>query len=444
MTQQPEAAARVGAIAGSVREKHKEFMFPSVVNYYAEPLVLVEGHGMRVKDAEGRKYLDFFGGILTVSVGHCHPRVSAAVKDQVDRLGHVSTLYQTLPAAQLAETLAQITPGELKKSFFTASGTEADETAVMLAQVYTGKQELVALRHGYSGRSLLAQSLTAHAPWRLVATQVGAVKHAASPYCYRCAFGLEYPSCDLRCARDIEELIRTTTVGQVAGFLAEPIQGVGGFVTPPPDYFKVAVDIVRRYGGVFICDEVQTAFGRTGGKMFGIEHFGVQPEIMTMAKGVANGLPLGVTIATPAVADSLKGLTISTFGGNPISCAAANATIEVVRADNLPAKVETVGGILRSGLSRLRDKYPRVIGDVRGMGLMQAIELVVDETRRDRTPNARATLELFEQTKKRGLLIGKGGLYGNAVRIAPPMCATAEDVEEALAIMDESFAEMKV
>ena len=443
MTHQPETTSRVGAGADAVRAKHKEFIFPSVINYYAEPLVLVEGHGMRVKDAEGRKYLDFFGGILTVSVGHCHPRVSAAVKEQVDRLGHVSTLYQTLPAVQLAESLAQMTPGDLKKSFFTASGTEADETAVMLAQVYTGRQELIALRHGYSGRSLLAQSLTAHAPWRVLATQVGAIKHAASPYCYRCAFGLEYPSCDLRCARDIEELIRTTTVGQVAGFLAEPIQGVGGFVTPPRDYFKVAVEVVRRHGGVFICDEVQTGFGRTGGKMFGIEHFGVEPEIMTMAKGVANGMPLGVTIATPAVADSLKGLTISTFGGNPISCAAANATMDVIRTENLPAKVESVGNVLRSGLSRLQEKYPRVIGDVRGMGLMQAIELVVDETAHDRTPNAKATVELFEQTRKRGLLIGKGGLYGNAIRISPPMCATADDVEEALGIMDESFAEMK-
>ncbi len=444
MTKQTETTAHTGETAESVRGKHKDFMFPSVINYYAEPLVLVEGHGMRVKDADGRKYLDFFGGILTVSVGHCHPRVSAAVKEQADTLGHVSTLYQTVPAVRLAETLAQITPGALKKSFFTASGTEADETAVMLAQVYTGRQELIALRHGYSGRSLLAQSLTAHAPWRILATQVGAIKHAVSPYCYRCAFGLEYPTCGLQCARDIEELIKTTTVGQVAGFLAEPIQGVGGFVTPPLDYFKVAVEIVRRYGGVFICDEVQTGFGRTGGKMFGIEHFGVQPEIMTMAKGVANGMPLGVTVAIPAVADSLKGLTISTFGGNPISCAAANATLDVIREDNLPAQVEKVGSVLRSGLARLKDKYPRVVGDVRGMGLMQAIELVADETAHNRTPNTKTTLDLFEQTKKRGLLIGKGGLYGNVIRISPPMCATADDVEEALGILNESFAEMNV
>jgi alanine-glyoxylate transaminase/(R)-3-amino-2-methylpropionate-pyruvate transaminase len=430
--------------AQSIREKHKEFLFPSVINYYKEPLVLVEGKGRRVTDIEGKEYLDFFGGILTVSVGHAHPRVVAAAREQIDKIVHTSTLYQTVPLVELAETIAAITPGELKKSFFTASGTEADETAVMLAQVYTGRHEIIALRHGYSGRSLLAQALTAQAPWRVLPTQVGAIKHAVSPYCYRCAFGLSYPSCDVKCARDIEELIRTTTVGQVAGFLAEPIQGVGGFVTPPGEYFKIAVDIVRRYGGVFICDEVQTGFGRTGGRMFGIEHYGVLPEIMTMAKGVANGFPLGVTTAIPTVANSLKGLTISTFGGNPVSCAAANATLAVIREEKIPAHVEKVGAVLRSGLMRLKEKYPRLVGDVRGMGLMQAIELVEDETRKDRTPNTRATLELFEETKKRGLLIGKGGLYGNVIRMSPPMTMSKDEVEEALEILDSSLGGIKV
>ncbi|UCF79038.1 MAG: aspartate aminotransferase family protein [Candidatus Eiseniibacteriota bacterium] len=429
--------------AQSIRKKHAEFLFPSVINYYKEPLVLADGKGRRIRDVQGKEYLDFFGGILTVSVAHSHPRICSAVKEQIDKLSHTSTLYQTVPIVELAETLASITPGKLKKTFFTASGTEADETAVMLAQVYTGRQELVALRHGYSGRSLLAQSLTAHAPWRAIPTQVAAVKHVVSPYCYRCAFGLTYPACDVKCARDIEELIRTTTVGQIAGFLAEPIQGVGGFVTPPPEYFKVAVEIVRRYGGLFICDEVQTGFGRTGGKMFGIEHWGVLPEIMTMAKGVANGLPLGVTIAIPEVADSLKALTISTFGGNPVSCAAANATLGVIRDENIPSHAEKVGAELRSGLEGLKDKYPRVIGDVRGMGLMQAIELVEDETAGNRTPNPEATVRLFEETKTRGLLIGKGGLYGNVIRISPPMTVTSEEVREAVRLLDESLGAMK-
>jgi 4-aminobutyrate aminotransferase-like enzyme len=443
MAQQRETVDNQVGDVQSIHKKHKEFLFSSVINYYQKPLVLAKGTGRRISDIEGKEYLDFFGGILTVSVGHSHPRICSAVKEQIDRLSHTSTLYQTVPIVELAETIAAITPGELKKTFFTASGTEADETAVMLAQVYTGRQELIALRHGYSGRSLLAQSLTAHAPWRALPTQVGAIKHAVSPYCYRCAFGLDYPSCDVKCAHDIEELIRTTTVGQVAGFLAEPIQGVGGFVTPPKEYFKVAVEAVRRNGGIFICDEVQTGFGRTGGKMFGIEHYGVQPEVMTMAKGVANGLPLGVTTAIPDVADSLKALTISTFGGNPVSCAAANATLGVICDEDLPAHAEKVGAVLRSGLERIKEKYSRVVGDVRGMGLMQAIELVEDETAGNRTPNTEATLRLFEETRQRGLLIGKGGLYGNVIRISPPMTVTDEEVEEALKVFDDSFAAMK-
>ncbi len=218
-------------------------------------------------------------------------------------------------------------------------------------------------------------------------TQVPGIKHAVAPYCYRCPLKLTYPSCGVACAKDIEELIRTTTSGRVAGFLAETIQGVGGFITPPPEYFEIAVGIVRKYGGVFICDEVQTGFGRTGGKFWGIEHYGVEPDIMTMAKGIANGLPLGACIATPEIAASLKALTISTFGGNPVSCAAANATIRIIEEDDLPGNAERMGRILRDGFEELKRRFPRNVGDVRGMGLMQAIELVVDETTGDRTPD---------------------------------------------------------
>src|SRR5664279_2177899 len=259
--------------SSSVRAKHKEFLFPSVTNYYKESVVLESGKGMHLKDADGKTYLDFFGGILTVSVGHANEKVNAAVKAQVDRLGHVSTLYPTLPIVQLAETLARITPGRLQKSYFTCSGTEADETAVVLAQVYTGRLEIIALRYGYSGRSILAQSLTAHSTWRAVPTQIAAIKHAPSPYCYRCPLKLTYPSCGVACAKDLEELIRTTTIGQVAGFIAEPIQGVGGFITPPKEYFEILAKLVREHGGVFISDEVQTGWGRTGDRWWGIEHW---------------------------------------------------------------------------------------------------------------------------------------------------------------------------
>ncbi len=425
--------------ASEIREKHARYLWPSVANYYQEPIALQSGNGLRLRDYDGKEYLDFFGGILTVSIGHCDPRVTEPLKAQIDRLGHVSTLFPTLPIVELAERLARLAPGELSKSFFTASGTEADETAVALAQVYTGAQEIIALRHGYSGRSMLAQSLTAHAPWRAVSTQIAGVKHALAPYCYRCPLGLKYPSCEIKCAEDIEELIQTTTTGRIAGFLAEPIQGVGGFVTPPPEYFQKAVEIVRRYGGVFICDEVQTGFGRTGSKFFGIEHWGVQPEIMTMAKGVANGMPLGVTIATPEIADSFKKLTISTFGGNPMSCAAANATLQVMEDEKIPQNSEKMGARLRAGLLEIQKKHPKVLGDVRGMGLMQGLELVVDELSGDRTPNPQAVGRLFEETKKRGLLIGKGGLHGNVIRISPPMTVGESEIDEALKILEESF-----
>jgi 4-aminobutyrate aminotransferase-like enzyme len=290
---------------------------------------------------------------------------------------------------------------------------------------------------------MLAQSLTGHAPWRAVPAQVAAVKHAMSPYCYRCPLGLKYPDCGVRCAKDIEELIQTTTTGKIAGFLAEPIQGVGGFITPPKEYFSMAVEIVRKAGGVFICDEVQTGFGRTGGKMFGIEHWGVEPDIMTMAKGIANGMPLAVTIATPEIADSFRKLTISTFGGEPVSCAAANATLDVIQNDRLLDNAEKMGRRLRGGLEDLQRRFPKTIGDVRGMGLMQAIELVQDETAGDRTPNPKATARLFEETKKRRLLIGKGGLYGNVIRISPPLTVDSAAIDDALAIFRESFAAME-
>jgi 4-aminobutyrate aminotransferase len=359
------------------------------------------------------------------------------VEEQLRKLQHTSTLYPTEPIVRLAETMARITPGELSKSFFTNSGTEADETAVMLAQLATGNQELIALRHGYSGRSMLAQSLTAHHSWRCLPTSIPFIKHAHNPYCYRCPMGLTYPACDLRCARDIEELILTETKGAVAGLLAEPVQGVGGFIVPPPDYFKVAAEIVRSHGGVFISDEVQTGFGRTGGRMFGIEHFGVEPEIMTMAKGVANGLPMGVTVATQGVAEAIKDLTISTFGGNPVCSTAAQATIDVIEQERLPQRSAELGARLRAGLEDLAAEH-EIIGDVRGMGLMQALELVEDRGTKEPAP-ARAG-KLMERTRELGLLVGKGGLYGNVIRISPPMLLERAAVDEALGLLDRALA----
>jgi 4-aminobutyrate aminotransferase-like enzyme len=424
-----------------VTAKHKQYLFPSTATYYEQPVALESGKGCYVRDYDGNRYLDFFGGILTVSVGHANDKVNAAVRAQMERLGHVSTVYPTLPIVELAERLVKLAPAgsKLDKAFFCASGTEADETAIALAQAHTGRQELVVLRHGYSGRSLLAQSVTGHAKYRVIPTQVAGIKHAHAPYCYRCPFDLKYPSCDLKCAKDVEELIQTTTMGQIAGAMVEPILGVGGFITPPEGWMKEFVGIVRKYGGIFIADEVQTGFGRTGGKMWGIEHEGVAPDVMTMAKGIANGYPISAVLTTTAIADAWKGGNISTFGGNPISSAAANATIEQIVDGKLADNAAAMGKLLRDGLDAMKAKYT-IIGDFRGRGLMLGVELVKDEKKGDRTPNVDGTLRLFEETKKRGLIIGRGGLWGNVLRVAPALVVGKSEIEEALKILDESFA----
>ena len=423
-----------------MRAEHREFLFPCVANYYEEPVVLVRAEGTHAFDADGRDYLDFFGGILTVSVGHCHPDVVARVEQQMKTLGHTSAVYATEGQVNVAKQLARLTPGKLRKSFFTNSGTEADETAVMLAKIYTGQQEIIVLRHSYHGRSALNVSMTSHAPWRPVTTQVAGIKHAFSPYCYRCPLGLTYPSCGVKCAQDLEELIRTETNGKPAAFIAEPIQGVGGFIVPPKEYFEIAVGIVRKYGGVFICDEVQTGFGRTGGKWFGIEHWGVEPEIMTMAKGIANGWPVGATIATDEVAGAFTGLSLSTFGGNPVSMAAAEATIDVMEREDIPKRSAERGKQLREGLEAMKEKYD-FIGDVRGMGLMQAVELVED--RKSKTPSPAKAVRFMEATKRQGILVGKGGLYGNVLRIAPPMTIGQGEIADGIARLDKAFSEVK-
>ena len=433
----PEVTAAAGA--ASAEALHKEYLFPCVATYYQKPVTMVRGKGMYLTDAEGNDYLDFFGGILTVSVGHCNETVNRAVIDQNQTLQHASTLYINEPQAKLAERMAKLTPGPLSKSFFTSSGTEANETAVLFARHATGRSDIVALRHAYSGRSEVTMNITAHSSWRAAPSSVPYIKHAHNPYCYRCSLGLTYPSCDLRCAHDVEELIQTTTTGEIAAFMAEPIQGVGGFITPPKEYFQEVLPIVRKYGGLFICDEVQTGWGRTGGKWFGIEHWGVQPDIMTFAKGLANGLPIGATIATPAVADSFKGLSISTFGGNPVSTRGALATIDFIADNDLLGNAKVQGARLRDGLEALKQKYP-LIGDVRGMGLMQALEVVDPSSPGGKEPDAKKVLQIFEETRSQGLLIGKGGLYGNVIRLTPPMIVSGREVDDALAVLDKAFA----
>lgn len=424
-------------IQEDILAKKEKYVWPCANTYYQEPLVVERAEGMRVQDTHGKSYLDFFGGVLTVSVGHCNPEVNAAVEAQNRKVQHTSTLYITQPAVLLAEKLAQIAPGRLQKSFFTNSGTEADETAVMLAKQHTGSQEMITLRHGYSGRSQAALAMCGHSTWRIIPSAVTGFVPAAAPYCYRCPFGLTYPSCELRCAKDIEELIQTSTTGQIAGMVAEPILGVGGFVTPPKEYFKEVQRIIHNYGGLLIIDEVQTAWGRTGEGMFGITYWGVDPDVMTLAKGMANGSPVGATLTTPEIADSYRGLSFSTFGGNPVTSTAALAVIEYIEKHNLIQNASLVGQYLRDQLEGLKQKYS-VIGDVRGMGLMQALELVNP----DKSPNSQAVLQVFEKTREFGLLIGKGGLWGNVIRIGPPLICSKNDVDEATRALDRAFASL--
>ncbi|MBA3632293.1 MAG: aspartate aminotransferase family protein [Acidobacteria bacterium] len=417
--------------------KHKEFLFPAVATYYQEPVALVKGEGEYVWDDAGNRYLDCFGGVLTVSVGHANPTINAAIVEQTKTLQHTSTLYANKPQGDLAEKLAEITPGDLKKSFFTSSGTEADDTAIMAAKLATGRHEIVVLRHSYSGRSATALSSVGHSTWRPLPAQVAGIVHARAPYCYRCPLNLKPNNCGLACAEDVKDVIETTTTGEIAAFMAEPILGVGGFIVPPAGYFERVEEITREHGGLFIADEVQTGWGRTGDKWFGIERWDVSPDIITSAKGMANGAPIGWTITTAEVADKFPGLTFSTFGGNPVSTAAALAVVKMIEDEDLRTNARIVGDYLREKLEELKEKYP-IIGDVRGMGLMQGIELVKD--RETKEPAPEAVLKVFEETRRQGVLIGKGGLYGNVIRTGMMLNSTRENVDELVAALDAGFA----
>jgi 4-aminobutyrate aminotransferase-like enzyme len=418
---------------------HQKHIFPSVFHYFKEPLVMTRAKDQYVWDADGNQYLDFFGGIVTISVGHCNETVNRKVAEQINRLEHVSTVYVTEPQAMLAKRVAEISPGgALTKCFFTNSGTEANETAFLTARLATGSSEILALRHGYHGRSAQAMAATGVGSWRLgPATQPGFV-HAVNAYCYRCPFGLKYPSCNIQCARDMEETIRTSTSGRIAAFVAEPIQGVGGLITPPKEYFEIVAGIVKKYGGLFISDEVQTGWGRTG-KWFGIEQYGVQPDMITSAKGLGNGLPIGITAARTEIADAYKGMTISTFGGNPVVATAARAVIDFIDENNLMINAAEVGAHLRGRLEELQAKFP-LIGEVRGMGLLQGVELVED--RETRQPAPAAANALLEAARENRILLGKGGLYGNTLRISPPLNISKGDVDTFIERLEASFAKV--
>lgn len=422
-----ELAAPTDAAALLARQRAYLLPVQSRMLYYGDrPLAVARGQGDWLWDVEGRRYLDFFGGILTVSVGHANPEVVDATVAQMRTVGHTSTLYLNEITVKVAERLAAITPGRLQVSFFTNSGTEADEMAILAARTYTGHRDVVALRHAYAGRSASMMAMTAHANWRQGGVYDAHVKHVRSPNPFRRPAGMTDDAYLDFLVDDFADFLATCTDGRIAAFMAEPIQGVGGFAVAPPDYFRRIEPLVREAGGLLIIDEVQTGWGRTGRYWCGIEHWGVQPDVMTFAKGIANGAPVGATVMTPEVAESVQALTLSTFGGNPVSMAQAYATIDYIERHRLWENAEEQGKRLREHLELLMASHD-FVGDVRGMGLMQGVEVVVPGTV---APDPVGANALLNAARDEGLLIGKGGRWGNVLRIAPMLNVTADTIDD--------------
>ncbi len=418
-----------GPSKAEVIAQRNEFLSPGLFHLYKEPLMIVEGSMQYLWDETGTQYLDGFAGIVTVSVGHCHPKITPKVQAQVGRLTHTTTIYFHPTIGQFAERLASHFPAGsgLSQSYFTNSGSEANEVALLSAREFTGNHDVISLRNGYHGGTGAPMGATAHGTWKFKSNITANNKYTTPGYCYRCPLGLKYPSCNVKCATDIEDVIRYETSGHVAAFIGEPIQGVGGTVVPPPEYFAIVYGIVRKYGGLCIADEVQTGFGRTGGRFWGFENWGVTPDIVTMAKGIGNGCPLGAMTTRPEIAKVMKNkIHFNTFGGNPVSMAQGLATLEVIEDDQIQTNARIVGAFLRDLLDGLANRH-RLIGEVRGMGLMLGVELVRD--RETKEPATAETAEVLEIARERGVLLGKGGLFGNVLRIKPPMCLTTDDAE---------------
>jgi len=415
----------------AILRKKRDYLIPCLYHFYSQPMQIVRGEMQYLYDHTGKRYLDCFAGVSVINCGHCHPEITRAVVEQVTTLQHVCNIYLTENVVNLAERLAELTPGRLQQSFFCASGSEANEGAALLASIYSGRSEFLSLRHGLHGRTKLTMSLTGLSMWRTDTTPVGGISFAATPYCYRCPMGKRHPECDLACANDIETVINTATSGKVAALFAEPIQGNGGIITPPAGYFKRVREILDKYGIMLIIDEVQTGFGRTG-KMFAIEHFGVEPDIMTVAKALANGTPVGAFITRPEIAAKYTRPGASTLGGNPVTSAAALATLDVLTKYALPAKAAVLGAYLKDGLLQLQRRHP-VIGDVRGLGLMLGAELVQP----DMTPAVSQVDQVLEKMKDRGFLVGKNGLHRNVLAFQPPLVIIRQDIDALLSNLDD-------
>jgi 4-aminobutyrate aminotransferase len=419
-------------------QKYREYVCTSFVAA-VEPVVVERASGATVVDTSGREYIDCFAGIAVTNAGHCHPKVVAAAKAQADKLVHVASYVYHVPVvADLAERLAQITPGALKKTFFGNSGAEGIETALRMAKAYTGRNEFIALTHAFHGRTVGTLSVTGNMlRKKRGGPYLPGVAFAPAPYLYRNPFGTDDPEVlAQRCADMVEWAIKYQTSGNVAAFIAESVLGEGGIIVPPANYFRYVKEVLDRYGILFIVDEVQSGFGRTG-KLFAIEHYGVEPDIMVMAKGIADGFPLSACIARAEIADAFQpGEHLSTFGGNPVSCAAALANIEVMLEEDLPGQAARKGEQALAQLRELAAEH-ELIGDVRGLGLMIGVELVTD--RKTKEPAAKHAAALRAYCREHGVLIGVGGQEGNVVRFQPPLTITWEQLERALTVFADGL-----
>lgn len=431
-------APYTGPSATQVAAKRKAHVNPAIFHYYRDPLMLVEGRGQYVWDEKGRRYLDAFAGIVTVSVGHAHPHVVEAARKQIERLAHTTTIYLHPNLPDYAEALAAKMPGNLKVCYFVNSGTEANDLALLMARAYTGSFDAIALRNGYHGGSHATMGLTAHSTWKFDVPHSAGVHHALTPDRFRGPWGYDDPDAAERYAADVADLIAFATPGRIAAFFAESIQGVGGAVVYPDGYLSRVYETVRSVGGLCIADEVQAGFARTGTHFWGFETQGVIPDIVTMAKGIGNGAPFGAVVTTPAIAQALASrIHFNTFGGNPVCCAIGLAVLEVIERERLQQNARDTGAHLKAGLLRLMERH-ELIGDVRGLGLMLGVELVTDRIRN--TPAKAECAAVHEKCRELGLLIGKGGLHGNILRIKPPLCITPQDADFLVETLDLSLS----
>src|SRR5215204_4081293 len=372
-----------GPSAEQVLALRKQYLNPGLFLYYKKPIMIVEGKMQWVWDDTGKRYLDGLGGIVTISVGHCHPHINAALEQQNKILQHSTTIYLQPKIAEFAEKLASKMPGDLKVCYFVNSGSEANDLALMMARLYTGNYDVIALRNAYHGGNASGMGVTAHSTWKFNVPHSFGVHHAVAPYPYRGHFGYDDPEAGRKYADDVKSLIDYATPGKVAAFIAESIQGVGGFVEFPQGYLKQSYEYVRAAGGVCIADEVQTGFGRTGTHFWGFETQGVIPDIVTMAKGIGNGCPLAAVVTTAEIAQVLASrIHFNTFGGNPVSMAQGKAVLEVIEREQLQQNSLKLGSYILTGLEKLKARHP-LIGDVRGKGLMLGIELVKDRTSKE-------------------------------------------------------------